>query len=142
MRPSHDCTTPEKKRPFAPKSPPDAPLKKRNATTNAPTTDPLLLIFKDGHGGIALYCSNHVVLSEIRGHYGEDQTDEFLSDELFEGVLAVVGGGGYSSVNRELLFADEIFALKKASLLKLFSQEIYGGDTAEMGQVFRGTIVV
>lgn len=102
--------------------------------------NPLLLISKSDDGEIVTYCSNHPLLAGVSGH----QCDilEFYSDELFAKVLSVVGGNGYSPVNRGLCFVEEIDRRMRASLIKLFSQEIFGGGEAETGQVFRGTIVL
>ncbi|CAM9693154.1 unnamed protein product [Ectocarpus fasciculatus] len=138
MSSSNDFTTPEKGSVF----PPGAPTKKRATNTRGTQTGrkALLLISTNDNGDIATYCSNHSVLSGISGHFGS--IDSFLSDELFESVLGVVGGGGYSSVNRNLFVPEEIAERKKSALLKLFSLEVHGGGEAPMGEVFRGTIVV
>lgn len=139
MSSSNDLTTPDKKR-----SPsyPAAPTKKMRSknTQMAPTENPLLLISTNESGDIATYCSNHDVLSGISGHFGNIEL--FMSDELFESVLGVVGGNGYSSVNRDLYDAEQIAEFKKRALIKLFSLKIYGGGEAPTGEVFRGTVVV
>ena len=136
--------TPERKKRVVPLTPPSAPQKRRQIddVVSTPTGDPLLLISTDANGKIVTFCSNHPLLSEISGHYGVDDIDAFYSEELFESVLGVVGGNGFSAVYRELFSTDDIAERKKASLLKLFSQDIYGGETAGAGQVFRGTIVI
>jgi len=140
MSSNRDFTTPEKKRKPSSPAPPAAPLKKR--IKKSPTTlygDSLLLVYINEESEIVTYTSNHTVLSGIEGHHANI---EFLSEELFESVLGVVGGNGYSSVDRELYFEDEILELKKKALIKLFSQEVYGGGKAQAGDIFRGTIVV
>ncbi|CAM9983053.1 unnamed protein product [Ectocarpus sp. 4 AP-2014] len=136
MRSNNDFITPEKRSIFTP----GAPTKKRMKNTQeTPTENALLLISTKDDGDIATYCSNHSVLSGISGHFGSIEL--FLSDELFESVLGVVGGSGYSSVNRSLYVPEEIAERKKSALLKLFSLEIHGGGEAPTGEVFRGTIV-
>ena len=138
MSSSNDFNTPEKKR--CP-SPPAAPAKKRSKKTQtSPTENALLLISIKENGDIASYSSNHAVLAGISGHLGN--IDLFLSDELLEDVLDVVGGSGYSSVNSDMYLPEEIAALKKSALIKLFSREIHGGGEAQTGEVFRGTILV
>lgn len=144
MSATDNFTTPDKKR--KPSSPPSAPLKKRQKE-NQPEPgrvpmkeDALLLISVAENGEVVTYCSNHPVLGEISGHFGD--LLQFYTDELFESVLGVVGGNGYSATNRQLCFAEEIRKMMKESLMKLFSQEIYGGGVPEEGQLFRGTIVL
>lgn len=134
MSSNNDFTTPEKKR--NPSPPARVARKRLKQAQEAPTEDALLLI-----GDTGTYRSNHSVLSGITGHFGSMELF-FLSDELFESVLGVVGGSGYSSVNRDLYFPEEIEELKKSALLKLFTQEIHGGGEAQDGQTFRGTIVM
>lgn len=137
MGSNNDFVTPEK----GTFLPPGAPTKKRAKTAQGtPPENALLLISTNDDGDIATYYSNHSVLSGISGHFGS--IDLFLSDELFESVLGVVGGGGYSSVNRNLFVPEEIAERKKSALLKLFSLEVHGGGEAPTGEVFRGTIVV
>ena len=139
MSSNADFTTPEKKRRPSSQSPPAAPARKRLKDTFASTEDSLLLLTINDVGQIVTYSSNHIVLSEIKGHHNDV---EFLSDELFESVLGIVGGDGYSSVNRDLYVEEEILELKQKALLKLFTQEIYGGGEASEGEMFRGTIVI
>lgn len=136
-------STPEKKR--SPSSPPVAHLRKRQKENQDPeepeaVEDALLLISAAEDGDVVAYSSNHPVLAGVSGHWSDISL--FYTDELFESVLDVVGGNGYSATNRELCFAEEIRKLMKESLIKLFSQEIYGGGYAADGQVFRGTIIV
>ncbi|CAM9865945.1 unnamed protein product [Ectocarpus sp. 12 AP-2014] len=135
-------TTPERKKRSSFPSPPAAPTKKRvkMAQQAAPAENALLLITIKGDGDIATYCSNHAVLAGIGGHFGS--AESFLSDELFESVLGVVGGSGYSSVNRDLYDEEEIAELKESALLKLFSKGVHGGGEADPGDVFRGTVVM
>ena len=137
MSSNNDFTTPEKKRDCAP---PAAPVKKRLKETPVPTEDSLLLIAIDDMGRIVTYSSSHTLLSGISGYHSN--IEKFFSDELFERVLDVVGGSGYSSVNRDMYLAEEIMEFKKTALVKLFSQEIHGGAEASAGDMFRGTIVV
>lgn len=136
MSSNDDYTTPTKTRK---PSPPAAPARKRLKKTLAPTEDALLLVYINDDGQLVNYSSNHTVLSGIKGHH---DNIEFLSDELFEGVLGVVGGNGYSSVSRDMYFEDEIEELKKKALIKLFGQEVHGGGEAQAGEVFRGTMVI
>jgi hypothetical protein len=136
MSSNDDYTTPEKKRKA---SPPAAPDKKRLKKTPTPTEDYLLLVYISDDGQLVSYSSNHAVLSGVSGHHGNI---EFLSDELFENVADVVGGNGYSSVSRDMYFPDEIMDFKKKALIKLFSEETFGGGGAQGGEVFRGTIVM
>lgn len=133
-------STPEKKR--KPSSPPVAPLKKRQKACQdpEPVENALLLISVAEDGDVVAYSSNHPVLTGVRGHWGDISL--FYTDVLFESVLDIVGGKGYSAANRGLCFAEEIRKMMKESLIKLFSQEIYGGGHAEDGEVFRGTIVL
>ncbi|CAN0058953.1 unnamed protein product [Ectocarpus sp. 12 AP-2014] len=134
---NNDFFTPTKRRGI---SSPGAPTKKRTKNTQeTPTENALMLISTKDDGDIATYCSNHSVLSGISGHFGSIEL--FLSDELFESVLGVVGASGYSPVNRNLYVPEEIAAFKKRALLKLFSLEIHGGGEAQTGEVFRGTII-
>lgn len=102
--------------------------------------NPLLLISMSEDGGMVTYCSNHPLLAGVSGHHCDIL--EFYSDELFAQVLSVVGGKGYSPVTRGMCFEEEINKRMRASLVKLFSQEIFGGGEAKTGQVFRGTIVL
>lgn len=136
-------STPEKKR--GPSSPPVAPLKKRQKENQKPeepepVENALLLISVAEDGDVVTYSSNHPVLAEVSGHWSDISL--FYTDELFKSVLSIVGGNGYSSANRGMCFADEIREMMKESLIKLFSQEIYGGGHAADGQVFRGTIIL
>lgn len=109
--------------------------------TGTETENAVLLVFKtDKEGEVVTYRSNHPVLSGVSGYHGD-----FLSvyaGDLFESVLRVVGDDGYSSADRELCSKEEIRGLMKASLIKLFSEEIHGGGKPNDGQVFRGTIVL
>ncbi|CAM9235956.1 unnamed protein product [Ectocarpus sp. 8 AP-2014] len=138
MSSNNDFITPEKRRST---STPAAPLRKRAKTTEKePTENALLLISTKDDGDIVTYCSNHSVLSGISGHFGSIEL--FLSDEIFESVLGVVGGSGDWSANRDLYDPEEVVELKKSALLKLFSLETHGGGEAPTGGVFRGTIVM
>lgn len=119
---------------------PPAPLRKRMKKSTEPVQDALLLIATDDAGEVATYSSNSTILRAISGHCGD--IEMFFTDELFESVLSVVGGGGYSSVNRGMYLVEEVVAMKKAALLKLFSREMYGGGPAQEGEMFRGTIVL
>lgn len=165
MSPEQGFTTPEKKR-KQPSSPPPAPLKKRvvhievesedeiedeigaeaeaeadtDTETETEARNAVLLLFKTEKGETVTYCSDHPALSGVRGYHGD-----FLSvyaGDLFESVLGVVGDDGYSSADREMCSKDEIRGLMKASLMKLFSEEIHGGAKPDDGQMFRGTIVL
>ena len=135
MSTSRDFTTPEKTKKT---STPSAPVKKRQKTYKS-TEKALLLISTKDNGDIVTCSSNHTVLAGIKGHHNDL---EFLSDELFESVLGIVGAGGYSSISRDLYFEDEILERKQKALLKLFTEEIYGGGEASEGEMFRGTIVI
>ncbi|CAM9189812.1 unnamed protein product [Ectocarpus sp. 12 AP-2014] len=124
---------------------PPAPPARQKPRTNAVALpgQPLLLIATDENVGIVTYSSNHPLLSEVAGFYGDGDINLFFTDELYDRVLAEVGGNdGSSPTDRLLMFVDEIEELKKASLLRLFSEELYGGSRAVPGQVFRGTIVL
>lgn len=124
-------------------SPPAAPERKKPRKSVAPTVNALLLIATDENGGVVTYSSNHPLLSEVMGFYGEGDISLFFTDELYESVLNVVGGNdGSSAADRLLMVVEEIMELKKASLRRLFSEEVYGGGAAVAGQVFRGTIVL
>lgn len=136
MSATDNFTTPEKKR--KPSTTPPAPQKKRQKDNQENAL--LLISVAENGGGVVTYCSNHPVLGEISGHFGD--VLQFYTDELFESVLGVVGENGYSAADRQLCLAEEIRAMMKESLIKLFSQEIHGGGVPEEGQLFRGTIVL
>ena len=99
-----------------------------------------MLITHKNDGDIAAYSSNHPVLSGISGHFTD--IDLFLSDEVFESVIGIVGANGFSLVNRHMYLEEEVAEIKKRTLIKLFSQTAFGGGDAESGEMFRGTIVV
>lgn len=132
-------TTPDKKR-STKASPPAAPLKKR-LRTKAKKLAPLLLISsKDGE--IRPYSSNHSLFAEVGGHYDDEDIELFYTDEMYERVVRIIGNDG-STDDRELPLSEgEVVAMKKATLVTFFSEEIFGGGAAEPGEVFRGTIVV
>lgn len=131
-------TTPIKTNPKR-ASAPGAPLKELRK--KAKTVSPLLLI-SSAQGETRLYSSNHPLFAEVRGHYDDEEIDLFFTDEMHESVLRIMSNEGLEN-DIQLSFSEEnVSAMKRATLVTFFSEEIFGGGPAQPGAVFRGTIVV